>query len=231
MPAALLALVALALYYWWQQQQAASDAGTVDQNYTPPDQLSGTDAYPGGYTAADYGAGTAPAPTAPDVSTFDPGALLGTAQAEALMNQATGTARGIRNNNPGNIRYDGTQWQGLVSNDDKGFCVFSTAEYGIRALAINLLNQQTKHGLYTISQIISRYAPATENNTAAYIAAVSDQSGIPADAHLDLLANSDQIFSIVDAIITHENGSDPYSESQIDNGINLALAQVGSTGN
>ena len=45
--------------------------------------------------------------------------------------------RGIRNNNPGNIRH-GANWQGLNPKGrdiDSAFCVFTAPIYGIRALA------------------------------------------------------------------------------------------------
>lgn len=50
--------------------------------------------------------------------------------------------RGIRNNNPGNIRW-GENWQGLKKDGkerDSSFCVFESPEYGIRALAKILIN-------------------------------------------------------------------------------------------
>lgn len=58
--------------------------------------------------------------------------------------------RGIRNNNPGNIRHS-DQWKGLTPEQpDPDFCTFSTPEYGIRAMGVILLNYQRKHGLKTI---------------------------------------------------------------------------------
>ena len=50
--------------------------------------------------------------------------------------------RGIRNNNPGNIRH-GANWLGLNPNGrniDSAFCVFTAPVYGIRALAKVLVN-------------------------------------------------------------------------------------------
>lgn len=89
--------------------------------------------------------------------------------------------RGIRNNNPANIRR-GSCWKGLVKSlpepftgrsiCDKEFCQFSSVEYGVRALIVVLRTYTYKHRLYTISQIIHRYAPLSENNTYLYIANV-----------------------------------------------------------
>lgn len=83
--------------------------------------------------------------------------------------------RGIRNNNPGNIRW-GDHWRGLVSESqrtDKAFCQFVNAEYGIRAMMIILNHYHTQHGLNTLDGIIRRWAPPEENNTQAYIDGIS----------------------------------------------------------
>lgn len=89
--------------------------------------------------------------------------------------------RGIINNNPANIRR-GSNWKGLVpfltnpSNGqivkDKRFCQFSEMKYGIRALLVVLRTYHYKHKLNTISKVLHRYAPLSENNTYAYIANV-----------------------------------------------------------
>lgn len=69
------------------------------------------------------------------------------------------TPRGIRNNNPGNIRW-GSDWKGLKKDgkqQDPSFCIFKTPEYGIRALAKLLRNYKQLYGLNTPRKIISRY--------------------------------------------------------------------------
>jgi hypothetical protein len=132
--------------------------------------------------------------------------------------------RGIRNNNPGNIRdTDQTRalWLGEVEggpNDDPAFLVFQTPEHGIRALARLLRNYQ-KDGLRTLSQIISRYAPGNENNTVAYVNAVASELVI--DPAQDF--NVDQrLPALLKAIIRHENGQQPYTDQQIQQGIAMA---------
>jgi len=115
--------------------------------------------------------------------------------------------RGIRNNNPGNIRW-GDPWQGLrpaTERDDTAFCQFTNAAYGIRALARTLITYQDKHLLRTIRQIITRWAPPTENNTLGYIHAVARQTGFDADEELDL-HNCEHLRPVLEAIIRHENG-------------------------
>lgn len=119
--------------------------------------------------------------------------------------------RGIRNNNPGNIRR-GDHWRGLVSESqrtDKAFCQFVSAEYGIRAMMIILNHYHTQHGLNTLDGIIHRWAPPEENNTQAYIDGVSTVTGIPAHQHIDV-TDGTTMLKLVRAIIVHENGFQPY---------------------
>ncbi len=130
--------------------------------------------------------------------------------------------RGIRNNNPGNLRKTETQWQGLADQQtDPDFFMFKSPIYGIRALARVLIAYRIKHGLRTIQQIIERWAPPNENDTAAYVRAVSADTGFPADQALDMHAYAD-LKSIVEAIIKHENGQQPYTGAQIDKALVLA---------
>ena len=85
--------------------------------------------------------------------------------------------RGIRNNNPLNIRKGKDQWKGLrAQQTDASFCQFERLEYGWRA-AFYLLTRTYyhKYRLFTIRAIISRWAPPNENLTATYIENVSDQ--------------------------------------------------------
>jgi hypothetical protein len=94
--------------------------------------------------------------------------------------------RGIRNNNPLNIRRTATKWQGMMlTQTDPDFCQFQSLEYGWRA-TFRLLtrNYFAKYGLDTIRKIVSRWAPPSENDTAAYIASVSRIIGIPPDETL-----------------------------------------------
>jgi hypothetical protein len=126
--------------------------------------------------------------------------------------------RGIRNNNPGNIRWDGTtQWRGMVGQDAGGFVIFDTPENGIRAMARILGNYQ-RIGVDTITAIISRWAPDTENDTIAYIRAVETRTGI--DRNMPI--SGADYPAIIGAIIRHENGSQPYTVAQINTGVALA---------
>lgn len=130
--------------------------------------------------------------------------------------------RGIRNNNPGNIRRNGDPWQGLAKEQtDREFFTFQSAVYGIRALARLLITYQDKYGLSTIETIITRWAPAVENNTKAYIQSVARHTGFAALQTLDM-HRFEHLKPIVKAIIQHENGQQPYSDVEITKALVLA---------
>ncbi|EAS1940677.1 structural protein [Salmonella enterica subsp. enterica] len=133
------------------------------------------------------------------------------------------TPRGIRNNNPGNIR-QGDDWQGLVAKSqrtDKSFCQFTTPEYGIRAMIIILRNYQRRHGLNTVTGIINRWAPSNENNTQAYINSVAQATGVAPDQRIDT-TDSRFMVKLLQAIIRHENGVQPYDFSVFVKALDLA---------
>ncbi|MGM8437189.1 hypothetical protein ACS6IV_12995 [Enterobacter hormaechei subsp. xiangfangensis] len=132
------------------------------------------------------------------------------------------SARGIRNNNPGNLEYSKTNpWVGQTGDDGR-FAKFETPEHGIRALGRNLLSYQ-RQGIDTVSDIINRWAPPSDNNnTDAYIQAVCAQLGVTADQQLDA-SNPDTLKALCAAIILHENGSQPYSDQQLATGVSAAI--------
>jgi hypothetical protein len=131
-----------------------------------------------------------------------------------------GKTRGLRNNNPGNIRHSSAKWQGMATTQtDTSFIQFVSPEYGIRAL-YKILQTYRANGYTTIRQIINRWAPPSENDTGAYINAVVKHVGKPADVPVDL--NSSEGVKLVEAIIKHENGVNPYPESLVTKGISLA---------
>lgn len=113
--------------------------------------------------------------------------------------------RGLRNNNPGNIRKTDIKWGGEVPGSDGRFETFKSIDYGYRALIKLLQNYQRLHGLRTISQLISRWAPGTENNTSVYIAAVSKETGFGRDERIDMFDRRTAIL-MASAISKVENG-------------------------
>ena len=129
--------------------------------------------------------------------------------------------RGIRNHNPGNIR-KGDPWQGLdTPADDGAFCRFISPAYGIRAIARILITYQDKHGINTLQGIISRWAPSEENDTVSYVHHACLRMDMKADETLNVY-QFHILKGIVEMIILHENGDQPYSDSQIEKGLILA---------
>lgn len=122
--------------------------------------------------------------------------------------------RGLRNNNPGNIRQSSVRYSGEVQPSiDAAFKQFECIEYGYRAMFVLIYTYQRKYGLNTIADIIARYAPATENHTKKYIDAVSDWSGVSPTSHITT-TNGDIMVPVVAAM------------SRVENGIPAAMAEV-----
>lgn len=134
--------------------------------------------------------------------------------------------RGEKNNNPGNLRYvKSIHWQGLADppQDDGGYCVFTTAYYGIRALCRDLYIANTVDGLKTVTDLVDRFAPPNENNTAAYILDMSDRMGVEADAPVDL-SHPDQLQAYSHGTVIHENGRCIYPDNLIAQAAQAAVA-------
>ena len=94
--------------------------------------------------------------------------------------------RGLRNNNPLNIRVSSIQWQGKIAeNTDGAFEQFISLEYGLRAGLVNIRTYIKRDRLDSISVIIPRWAPALDgNDVRAYVRLVSNKSGVPATRRL-----------------------------------------------
>ena len=113
--------------------------------------------------------------------------------------------RGLRNNNPGNIRRNSDVFQGEVNpSRDKDFKQFKSMAYGYRAVFKILSNYHRVYKLSTIRKMISRWAPENENNTAAYVSLVSSYSGIGPDDLLNF--DREQMIRIVAGMSRVENG-------------------------
>jgi len=120
--------------------------------------------------------------------------------------------RGIRNQNPLNIRRTGNdKWQGLSERQqDSEFCQFRSLVWGWRA-AFHLLTRTyyKKYGLDTIRKIISRWAPPKENHTQRYIENVSRLTGIGFDEPLgDPEKHAGRWMMVGMAMAIQENGTD-----------------------
>ncbi|MGA4663558.1 lytic transglycosylase catalytic [Citrobacter braakii] len=123
-----------------------------------------------------------------------------------------GEPRGIRNNNPGNIDFRGQSGATLEKQGGR-FARFETAYDGLKALSRQLMRyfegKTTGKPLQTLNDIISTWAPGNENNTGAYIANLSKMMGVAPDAILNL-KDPQVMTSLMNGIIHHENGRNPY---------------------
>ena len=133
-----------------------------------------------------------------------------------------GLPRGIRNKNPGNIKRNNIQWQGMQQiQNDPVFVQFKAPVYGFRAMA-RILRSYKNRGLTTIRNIISTYAPSNENNTEAYTRFVANQLNVSTDVQLDIEAN---MLPLIKAIARFEVGplfNTAYTDADIQEGIALA---------
>lgn len=104
----------------------------------------------------------------------------------------------------------------------------------IRALAVTLITYHDKRrakdgsSIDTIREVIERWAPPNENDTAAYIREVAKAVGVTPDMVIDL-HDYDTLRPLVEAIIRHENGRGPlktlnswYTSEVIEEGLRRA---------
>lgn len=132
-------------------------------------------------------------------------------EAQAVHDSRLLGTRGMRNNNPGNLR----SGYGQVGTDSGGYAVFPTREAGYNAAARQLVGYHNA-GLDTINAIVSKWAPASENDTQAYIASVvksMNRKGFDVGAFSRLnLRDSGMLKALLDSMINHEvgNGAEPY---------------------
>jgi hypothetical protein len=135
--------------------------------------------------------------------------------------------RGIRNKNPGNLRYKmHWGWKGVTGVDEKQFAIFESAEWGLYHFG-KQLERYKKRGIDTIAKIIPVYAPREDNNDEeAYIASVERQTGIDKDTVLDL---QDRVVmeKLMRAFTRHEQGKPPdalddwYDDATYDRALDL----------
>ena len=135
--------------------------------------------------------------------------------------------RGIRANNPGNLRYiPAIRWLGQIGPDDRGFARFDTMVHGIRAAAKDVLSgfRQARSsggqaGEDTVREIITEWAPPSENDTEAYVQAVARAMDVDPDQQL--MPTHDTLVALLRAIFYHENGV-RVSDQDIHAGVALA---------
>ena len=102
-----------------------------------------------------------------------------------LGGSATSGTRAERNNNPLNLtNLPNGEWQGQTGRDGR-FAQFASPQAGFAAADANL-QSYARHGIDTLSGVINRWAPPSENDTAKYIATVARDTGIAPNAKIDL---------------------------------------------
>lgn len=141
--------------------------------------------------------------------------------------------RGIRNNNPLNIRRTQSKWLGEVDNlqgqRDRSFCQFEKLCYGYRAAGKLLQRYQIKYKLYVLIDIIGKWAPPSENNTRAYADRVAKQmtkelgEPISVASLLDLVKDRITLRALIVAMHLVENGQLPSAieRAAINQGISM----------
>ena len=129
------------------------------------------------------------------------------------------TTRGLRNNNPLNIRHSADRWQGArVVQTDKSFVQFSTMAYGYRAGWKTLetyWNHFRREGKpFNVKNIVARWAPPAENNTTAYLHTVLTLTSLGGNEHLPQPSrgvDTERLERLLTAMTTVECGT-PYAE-------------------
>ena len=113
----------------------------------------------------------------------------------------------IGRNNPFNIRDNKrNKWLGQIGSC-KGFCEFSQMDFGIRAVVIIVMVNYRRFGFKTISSIINRFAPPSENNTDNYIRFLTSHTEI---APLASLESEDQYCRVLVAMSQMEGNPVTY---------------------
>ncbi|TXE26163.1 hypothetical protein FOT62_23310 [Serratia marcescens] len=131
------------------------------------------------------------------------------------------TPRGIRNNNPGNLNYVGQNGATLEDHATPRFARFNSAFEGFAALGKQIkayYNGTSKAAGYqklqSVEDIISRFAPASENNTQAYINKLSKMLGVGRGDSLNI-QDPKVLATLMNGITQIENGKNPYAPEMV----------------
>lgn len=126
----------------------------------------------------------------------------------------TKMSRGLRNNNPGNIRLGSFRYRGeKAESSDTAFRQFESIEWGYRAMFVLLHTYAVKHGCHTLRKIINRYAPPIENHTDNYIRRVAYATHLSPDERIST-TDAATMVAIVAAM------------SEVENGVNADMSEV-----
>ena len=124
------------------------------------------------------------------------------------------TSRGLRNNNPGNIRLGSFRYKGeKATSSDSAFRQFESIEWGYRAMFVLLHTYEKRYGYNTLRKIINRYAPPVENHTEAYIRRVANATHLLPD---EMISTTDG--ALMTAVVA--------AMSEVENGVAADMTQV-----
>lgn len=140
-----------------------------------------------------------------------------------MTNPLSGPTKGVRLNNPGNLRFRGQSG----ARDNAGFAQWQSPGEGLYALG-RQLELYSGRGMNSVGSILKKYAPASENNLKAYIADVTGRMGVGADAQLNL-QDPATLSKLMSAIIGHEQGYNPYASSMVSGAANKAIQITAKT--
>lgn len=119
------------------------------------------------------------------------------------------TPRGIRNNNPLNIRISNNRWKHKITpSADPAFEQFDTIFWGIRAAFIIIRTYLSRrYRCRTVHDVIARFAPASENDVEKYTDYVCKRAYIPSNEQLEF-KNKNQMCRLLWAMAQYENGQE-----------------------
>lgn len=147
--------------------------------------------------------------------------------------QSASAPRGIRNNNPGNLNYVGQNGATLENHATPRFARFNSAFEGFAALGKQIkayYNGTSKAAGYkklqSVEDIISRFAPASENNTQGYIDKLSKMLGVGRGDSLNI-QDPKVLATLMNGITQIENGKNPYAPEMV---LKAAQSTVGAGG-
>jgi hypothetical protein len=147
--------------------------------------------------------------------------------ADWMLDDKGNPVRGLRNNNPGNIKFNtNSPWKGSMRDangnyiNDGEFVRFDTPEAGIRAMTMNLMSYDNR-GVNTIRGIVNNWSTT---DRASYTKFLSEQLGVKPDDVVNV-KDPATMEKLIRGIIQMENGKVPYDPRTIETGIALGFNQ------
>lgn len=209
-----------------QQHQQSGDSAWSK----PPTDFSNPASY-GGTTSADttsggsgsYGSSGPSGRTSNDPVTPNAGNIAPSNDPKDLIGRKGPFTTGIYSNNPLNLR-KGVNWDGLKADQgypSNGFAKFENIHYGYRAAFLNMKTQFNR-GRRTYKDMISVWAPPTENDTTGYYNKVCSSLGVSPNDEIDF-NDRDKMSKFAFAMSGVENGQNELNK----NGITVSDAAKG----